>query len=61
MAWRSASVMDYHATARGSTPDGNGVKIEFHVLRKGQCMRVPSLNYVVVDIIILIHPHQAGF
>ena len=30
------SVMDCHATARGSIPDGNGVKNELHVLRKGQ-------------------------
>ena len=36
MAWRSGSVMDYHATARGSIPGGNGVKTELHVLRKGQ-------------------------
>ena len=36
LAWRSGSVMDCHATARGSIPDGNGVFTEFHVLRKGQ-------------------------
>ena len=36
LAWRSGSVMDYHATARGSIPGGNGVTVELHVLRKGQ-------------------------
>ena len=36
MACRSASVMDCHATARGSIPGGNGVITELHVLRKGQ-------------------------
>ena len=35
-AWRSGSVMDCHATARGSIPGGNGVFTELHVLRKGQ-------------------------
>ena len=34
MAWRSGSVMDCHATVRGSIPGGNGVKTELHVLRK---------------------------
>ena len=32
----SVCVIDCHATARGSIPGGNGVKIELHVLRKGQ-------------------------
>ena len=36
LAWRSASVMDCHAAARGSIPGGNNVKTELHVLRKGQ-------------------------
>ena len=36
LAWRSGSVMDCHATARGSIPGGNGVLTELHVLRKGQ-------------------------
>ena len=36
LAWRSGSVMDCHATARGSIPCGTGVKTELHVLRKGQ-------------------------
>ena len=35
-AWRSGSVIDCHATARGLIPVGNGVFIELHVLRKGQ-------------------------
>ena len=29
--WRSGNVMDYHVTIAG----GNGVKIKFHVLRRG--------------------------
>ena len=36
LAWRSGSVMDCHAMARGSIPGGNGVKAELHVLYKGQ-------------------------
>ena len=36
LAWHSGSVMDCHATARGSIPGRNGVFIELHVLRKGQ-------------------------
>ena len=36
LAWRSGSVMDYNAVARGSIPVGNGVFTELHVLRKGQ-------------------------
>ena len=36
LAWRSGSVMDGHATARGSIPGGNGIKTELHVHRKGQ-------------------------
>ena len=36
LAWRSGSVMDCHAKARGSIPGGNGVFTELHVLRKGQ-------------------------
>ena len=36
LAWCSDSVMDCHATARGSIPSGNGVKTELHVLHKGQ-------------------------
>ena len=35
-AWRSGSVMDCHATTRGSIPVGNGVFTELYVLRKGQ-------------------------
>ena len=34
LAWRSDSVMDCHATARGSIPGGNGVLTELHVLRR---------------------------
>ena len=34
LAWRCDSVMDCHATAGCSIPDGNGVKTELHVLRK---------------------------
>ena len=49
LAWRSACAMDCHATARGSIPDGNGVKTELHVLRKGQQIGVPSLNDFAVD------------
>ena len=48
-ACRSSSVMDCHATARGSIPDRNGVKTELHILRKGQLMGVPSLNDLAVD------------
>ena len=36
LAWRSSSVMDCHATDGSSIPDGNGVKTELRVLRKGQ-------------------------
>ena len=36
LAWRSGSVMDCHATARGSIPGRNGLFTELHVLRKGQ-------------------------
>ena len=36
LAWRSGSVMDCHATARGSIPGWNGVKTELHVLHKGR-------------------------
>ena len=36
LAWRSGSVIDCHAMAWGKIPDGYGVKIELHVLRKGQ-------------------------
>ena len=36
LAWRTGSVMDWHAMARGSIPGGNGVKTELHVLCKGQ-------------------------
>ena len=36
LAWRSGSVMDCHAMARGSIPGGNGVFTELHGLRKGQ-------------------------
>ena len=36
LPWRSGSVMDCHATARGSIPVGNSVFTELHVLRKGQ-------------------------
>ena len=34
LAWRSGSVMDCHATARCSIPDG--AFTELHVLHKGQ-------------------------
>ena len=36
LTWPSSSVMDCHATARGSIPGRNGVFTELHVLRKGQ-------------------------
>ena len=36
LAWCNGSVMDCHATARGSIPSGNGVFTELQVLRKGQ-------------------------
>ena len=36
LAWRIDSVMDCHATARGSIPGGKSVKTELDVLRKGQ-------------------------
>ena len=36
LAWRSGSVMDCHAMARGSIPGGNGVFTELHALRKRQ-------------------------
>ena len=36
LAWRSGSVMDCHATARGAIPGGNDVKTELHVFRNGQ-------------------------
>ena len=49
LVWRSGSVMDCHATARGSIPGGNDVLTELHVLRKGQEKGVPSLNDLVVD------------
>ena len=49
LAWHSGSVMDCHATARGSIPAGNGIFTELHVLRKGQYMGVPSLNDLAVD------------
>ena len=35
-AWRSDSVMDCQLTDLCSIPGGNGVKTEFHGLRKGQ-------------------------
>ena len=35
LVWRSGSVMDCHATARGSIPGANGIFTELHVLRKG--------------------------
>ena len=34
LVWRSGSVMDCHATTRGSIP--GGVFTELHILRKGQ-------------------------
>ena len=49
LAWHSGSVMDCHATARGSIPAGNGIFTELHVLRKGQFMGMPSLNDLAVD------------
>ena len=36
LAWRSGSVIDCHATARGSIPSGNGLSKELQVLHKGQ-------------------------
>ena len=45
LAWRSGSVMDCHATARGSIPGGYGVLTQLHVPVKG----VPSLNDLAVD------------
>ena len=36
LAWRSGSVMECHATARGSIHGWNSVFTELHVLRKGQ-------------------------
>ena len=36
LAWRSDSVMDCHATTRGSIPGKNGVFTELHVLCKGK-------------------------
>ena len=36
LAWRSGSVMNCHATARGSIPDRKCVKTELYVLHKGQ-------------------------
>ena len=36
LAWRSGSVMDCHATKRGSIPGGKGVFTKLHVFRKGQ-------------------------
>ena len=48
LTWRSGSVMDCHATARGSIPDGSGVKTELDVLRKGQYMGEPYLNDLAV-------------
>ena len=50
LAWRSGSVMDCHATTRGSIHGGNGVFTELHVLRKGQEKKgVSSLNDLAVD------------
>ena len=49
LAWRSGSVMDCHATTRGSIPGRNGVKTELHVLRKGQQIGASSLNDLAVD------------
>ena len=36
LVWRIGCVMDYYAMTRGSIPGGDGVKTDFHVLRKGQ-------------------------
>ena len=49
LVWLSGSVMDCHATIRGSIPDGDGVKTELHILRKGQLKGAPSLNDLAVD------------
>ena len=35
LVWHSGCVMECHAMAQGLIP-GNGVKIELHILRKGQ-------------------------
>ena len=34
LVWHIGSIMDCHATARGSIPGGNGILTELHVLRK---------------------------
>ena len=47
--WHRGSVMDCHATARGSIPAGIGIFTVLHVLRKGQLMGVPYLNDLAVD------------
>ena len=49
LAWRNGSVMNCHATARGSIHGGNGVFTELHVLRQGQVMGMPSLNDIAVE------------
>ena len=36
LAWRSGSAMNCHEMAQCSIRDGNGVKTELLVLRKGQ-------------------------
>ena len=46
LTWRSGSVMNCHATARGSIP---GVFTELHVFRKGQEMGMLSLNDRAVE------------
>ena len=49
VAWSSGSVLDCHATTRGSIPSWNGVKTKLHILRKGHQMGVLSLNDLTVD------------
>ena len=50
LAWGRGSVMDCHTTVQSSIPGGNGVKTELQVLRKGQKMGLPSLNYLALDV-----------
>ena len=46
MAWRSGSVMDCHATARGSIPGGNGVKTKWDVKHSQVTIK---FNVVMMD------------
>ena len=42
-------VMDFHAKTWTMIPGEDSVKTELHVLCKGQCIGVPSLNDLAVD------------